>query len=201
LLTGAGIRTLGDLQRADVDGLRAVIGDWAAGLQGRSRGIDESVVAERGRPKSVSRETTFMQDQTDPERLRGAIEHFADRVASSLRHERLAARTVDVKLRITGFLTYTAGETLDHPTQDQRIIAETGQRLLKKLRRRHPQPVRLIGLGVSNLQEAADQLSLFTKDAERHVRLAAALDSVRDRFGFDALRPATHLRSLHPHDD
>jgi hypothetical protein len=66
--------------------------------------------------------------------------------------------------------------------------------------------VRLLGVGVSNLLEASDQLSLFAADADRHLRLASAVDSVRDRFGFDALMTGTALdlddarvvrRSLH----
>lgn len=187
LLNRSGLKTLGDLQQAPIDRLRALFGDLAVGLQQRALGIDESRVAPRGRAKSISRETTFQEDVTDRALIEATIEHFADRVAGSLRQANLAARTVEVKLRIVGFETYSASETLDHPTQDTRTITITARAALARLVRAHPEPVRLVGVGVSSLGEPADQLSLFAADAAQSLRLTGAVDAVRNRFGFDAI--------------
>ncbi|MCA9134221.1 MAG: hypothetical protein KDA45_13730, partial [Planctomycetales bacterium] len=58
--------------------------------------------------------------------------------------------------------------------------------------------VRLLGLGLSNLEEVGPQQLLLFDDAERpHAAMSAldtALDSIRQQFGSAALRRATLVR-------
>lgn len=53
--------------------------------------------------------------------------------------------------------------------------------------------MRLIGVGVSGLQEPIQQLGLWETADERGQRLQEALDEVRERFGSDALQRASDL--------
>ena len=51
-----------------------------------------------------------------------------------------------------------------------------------------PEPVRLLGVGVTNLVSAdAAQLPLFDEGRERRERLNQALDEIADRFGGEAV--------------
>ena len=139
--------------------------------------------------KSVSREVTFHQDVTDPQSLRRTLRRHSERVASDLRRAGRRARTVTLKLRWSDFTTLTRSRTLEQPLQTAAALTDVGRELLDELLRREGmRPVRLIGLGASNLVEDAVQLGFEDIDSERGAglrdrRLDRALDDIRERFG------------------
>jgi DNA polymerase-4 len=55
-----------------------------------------------------------------------------------------------------------------------------------------PEPVRLVGVSVSNLRKDAVQLSLFA-DERRKARVTRALDEVNNKFGEFTMFPAAVL--------
>ncbi|MCK5434814.1 MAG: DNA polymerase IV, partial [Dehalococcoidales bacterium] len=59
--------------------------------------------------------------------------------------------------------------------------------LLKKALMAEKQPVRLIGIGVSNLTEAEKQLSMLDPSAQRLEQLNRAIDRIRQKYGFTAI--------------
>ncbi len=185
-LDSLGIHTLGALQRADPAALAAALGPGARSLPGRAAGQDPSPVQARARPRSISRETTFEEDVTNGAWLQSVVELLADQVAMTMRQQGLAARTVDVKYRVAGFRTYTMQQALGQPQASSRVVADTAVALLRRLRDAHPEPVRLIGTGVTGLQEQATQLDLFAPDSAA-MRLDQTLDELRERFGFGAV--------------
>jgi DNA polymerase-4 len=80
---------------------------------------------------------------------------------------------------------------MDEPSDDGGVIAAEAQQLLA--REKLAQPVRLLGVGVTNLDSAAAiQLALFGPDREgqRRSRLNRALDEIADRFGSRAVTRA-----------
>jgi DNA polymerase IV len=85
--------------------------------------------------------------------LRACLKEQAEDVASSLAKHRLAARTVQVKVRYGDFTSLTRQISMEEPLTDAREIYRLGCWLLgrEKLVNR---PLRLIGLGVSGLVEA-----------------------------------------------
>jgi DNA polymerase-4 len=90
-----------------------------------------------------------------------------------------------------GYPQLTRRTTLDEPTDDGAVIAAEAQRLLA--REKLEQPVRLLGVGATNLASAAaSQLALFGPDPERQRRsqLNRALDQITDRFGPKAVTRA-----------
>lgn len=152
-LAEMGIHTCGQLATAELNRLRDHFGRQAESLQRRARGEDRrEVEARRGRAKSISQEWTFSQDINDPRQLEAQLEKMANQVSSSLKKRNLVAFTVKVKFRWADFTTFTRQKTLEIGTDDGQTIAQVAIAIWK---RHWPegQPMRLIGVGVSKLEE------------------------------------------------
>jgi DNA polymerase-4 len=197
-LNGLGITTLGQLAALPIDVVRRRLGEHAgASLRQRAQGVDDSEVVVPGRPKSVSREETFFQDVSDRAVLAERMRHLAADVGRRLRHGDWRGRTITVKLRYSDFTTLSRQVSLPGATDADVLIARTGMSLLDATWTGHP--VRLLGVGVSSLEDAS-QLDLFDAPAlERDEKLDRVLDQLRTRFGDDAVRrgaTAARLRDM-----
>ena len=192
-LEAQGIRTIGDLQRADAERLAHVFHDQAASMIERAQGIDDSLVRGDREVKSISEETTFARDIRDAETLRKTLLHLSDRVAARLRSNGLHARTVHVKLRWQDFSTVTRQSTLAEPTQLGDEIFAAAEKLWLLAWQRGVY-VRLIGVGVSGLTEGI-QMSMFDDDGRAgKLNLARALDTLRAQYGADVVKRASLAR-------
>ena len=147
----------------------------------------------RRRAKSVSREVTFGDDVLDVATLRRSLRRHAESVGGDLRREGRRARTVTLKLRWSDFSTLVRSRTVDRPLLTTAALVAAGNALLAEvLRREGMRPVRLIGLGASNLVDDAvqlgfDELAAGARGVLRDERLDRALDTIRGRFGKDAV--------------
>ena len=158
-LSRAGIRTVGDLQDHPGD-LRALVGSWGAELKRFAFGDDDRPLELGDEVKSISSENTFLRDTDDRPTLRACLKEQAEDVARSLAKRRLAARTVQVKLRYGDFTSLTRQISMEEPLTDAKEIYRLGCWLLARERLVN-RPLRLLGLGVSGLVEAqASQLRL-----------------------------------------
>ena len=158
-LQRAGIRTVGDLQDYPGD-LRALVGSWGPELKRFAFGEDNRPLELGDEVKSISSENTFLRDTDDRPTLRACLQEQAEDVAHWLAKRRLAAHTVQVKLRYGDFTTLTRQISVEEPIADAKEIYRLGCWLLarEKLVNR---PLRLIGLGVSGLTDATSgQLQL-----------------------------------------
>ena len=75
--------------------------------------------------KSISKETTFSQDVEDHSQLHDTLLKLAAEVARTARRESLAGSVVTLKIRYTGFETFTRQTTLAEPTDDERVLLTT----------------------------------------------------------------------------
>ena len=184
------MRTIGDAAELDRRWLERRFGKAGLLLADRSRGVDPSPVGD-GRPgaRSISREVTFGEDVNDLEELRRTLRAHAERVGADLRRQDRRARTVTLKLRWSDFTTLTRSRTVAQPVQLTDELAGVGVALLDELlARERMRPVRLIGLGASNLVEDAVQLGFDDDEAVRAAGVDQALDTIRDRYGRDAVK-------------
>ncbi|MCJ7736260.1 MAG: hypothetical protein MUQ10_02960 [Anaerolineae bacterium] len=94
-----------------------------------------------------------------------------------------------MKLHWSDFTTLTRQVTLPESTDQDSVICEAAQKLLMD-NWRPGRPVRLIGVGAGNLAEPAAQLHLWDTSNEKGQKLQQTLDSLRDRFGRDAVQRA-----------
>ncbi len=163
-LARAGLATIGDLAALGDDALRGLVpGRFGEDLRRRARGVDPRPVAATPAERiSVSAETTFERDVSDPAHLDSAGRDLAGRVAEALRRRGRAGRTITVKLRYSDFQTITRGLTVAAAVNDTDAIWETASALLARALRERPGALRLLGVGVSGLRPDR-QLSLFDR--------------------------------------
>jgi DNA polymerase-4 len=189
----AGIRSCGDLRRADDAALWRAFGKHGKTMRDRASGIDDRPVSPDREEKSISAEQTYAADIQGRERLMVELLRLADRTASRLRAQDLAAGTVTVKIRRGDFTTFTRQRALGSPTQDGGVVSAAAKSLLEKWLVTQPDAaVRLLGVGVSSLQ-TLPQGDLFAGGTARGSRLDGAIDGIRDRFGADMLTRASLL--------
>jgi DNA polymerase-4 len=189
-----GIRTLGDLNRANPAQLRPIFGRYTERVQQRAAGIDDRPVVPDRDEKQISAEETFETDIADPAALQAEIVRLADRACARLRSQQLLAGCVTVKIRRKDFTTYTRQRHIEPPTQETRVVTAVALELLHAWRSTQPRAaLRLLGVGVSDLKPAV-QMDLFTAaESDRNRQLDAAVDRIRERFGRLALKPASSL--------
>jgi len=191
-LQDLGIRTIGDLQQFPVDELRRRLGNVAEHLHSLALGNDDREVETDEETKSISSENTFDQDTGDIGQIKRCLLEQAEEVGERLRREKLAARTVQLKLRYADFKTLTRRKTLPKPTQDGMIMYQVAERLLEA-EGIHGKRIRLIGVGGTNLVRPEVQGDLFDRKDEKRSQLAKAVDDLRAKLGPDAVKRGTSL--------
>ena len=190
----AGIRTFGDARVASDEVLWRAFGKHGHAMRDRAGGLDDRPVEPDREEKSISAEETFDTDIRAATELRTQLVHLADRTASRLRAQKLLAGRVSVKIRRGDFTTYTRQRSLKPPTQDTAIVSAAAEALLRAWLASQPRAaVRLLGVGVSDLQSLG-QSDLFSEPLpDAGSRLDSAVDGIRDRFGNGLLTRASLL--------
>ncbi len=193
-LTQWGIDTIGQLARAPDTLLRELMGSWGPEAARLARGQDLREVEPYREAKSYGEENTFAEDVSDPARLAAACRAHAEAVARRLRRDRIRGRRVTLKLKLARRLgggrypLLSRSLTLPVATDDGRLIAHTGTKLLARAELQ--EPVRLLGIALSLLEPSdAEQLALLPSEGEdpRRRCLNQVVDAVQDRFGRQAL--------------
>jgi DNA polymerase-4 len=154
-LKKVGIATVGDLQDYAGD-LSALVGSFGPKLKQFAFGEDDRPLELGEEIKSISGEETFLKDTDDRKILRTCLKEQAADISARLKHKRLGAHTVQVKVRYTDFTTLTRQISLEEPITEAADVYRLGCFLLgrEKLVSR---PLRLLGLGVSSLREPSTQ--------------------------------------------
>lgn len=180
------IHKIGDLwslPRATLHSLFGLNGDE---LYLQSRGIDSRPVTSVSVPKSVSRETTFLEDLWDRRLLLAHLAYLCDRLTLPLRQGGLFAHIIEVKVRYSDFKTEARRRLLLTPLQEMEKIYRVAHDLFLQLFSSSRLSLRLVGVKASDLVRSRP-LSLFEPYSEREERLGLAVDQVREKYGFGSL--------------
>ena len=194
-LEQAGIRTIADLLRWDRTDLVARFGSMGDRLWHLARGLDTRRVNRDERLKSISKETTFFEDTSDPDLLDGHIWRLSEQVADRAKAKRLSGRTVTLKLKKGDFQLVTRRHALTDPTQLTDRIYRAARDLFDHAGT--PGPFRLIGVGISDLapEDQADLSGdLLDPQATRRAAAERATDAIRAKFGAEAIIKGRALR-------
>jgi DNA polymerase-4 len=178
----------------------------AYGLVALARGEDDRPVVPDQVSKSVGHEETFAEDVADKRILEQRLRRQAVAVSGALHDAGRRGRTVSVKAKDTAFKIRTRSQTLRLAIDDHVAIFEVARALLDE----HDvsEGIRLLGLSVSNLEDAAEpiQLLLDVGDDElpeakaeqlqqERAALEEAIDEIRARFGRHVLGAASSLET------
>jgi len=193
MLDSLGINTIGELSIMPLSALKSHFGASGEVLHRWANGIDDRKIELPAEAKSISRETTFDKDSRDRSLLRATMRYLGERVGADLRGRGRRARCVTLKWRYADFTTVTRSQTLPQTTDSDQAIFDTGVKLMNQELLLGKQPVRLIGIGVSNLVEAGGQAGLLDSSVQRREKLDKTIDRIRQKYGFTAIQTGRTL--------
>jgi len=182
-LSKFGIRTCGELARFPVHILRKTFGVTGDKLHYMALGVDDSPVVpseEAEEVKTVGHSTTLDHDLTEREDILRYLLQLSEMVGRRARKYQVTGKTVTLTVRYTDFTTFGKQSTLPSHTNNSDEIYSSAVKLFDTLVLE--QPVRLLGVRISNLRYHNQQLALFPEERKK-AALANAMDNVNNRFG------------------
>ncbi len=178
-----GIRTCGELGRYDAGLLEKKFGVVGRRLHQMGRGIDDSPVIpeeEAAEVKSVGHSTTLKKDLTERDDILRVLLQLAEMVGRRARRHGVAGKTVHLTVRYADFTTFEKQEIQPAPLNNSKEIYRAAVQILDSLEL--AQAVRLLGIRLSSLRPAGEQLPLFTEE-QTSLKVTEAMDKVNNRHG------------------
>lgn len=191
-LRGVGVSTIGGLASLHLPLVKHLLGIPGVVLWQWARGWDNSPVELPGKAKSISRTTTFSRDTLEHSFLLAMLHYLSEKVGTELRLQGKRARVVSLKLRYSDFETVTRQCRLPQTTAADSVIFDTAVELMDRQLAQRMKLVRLLGVGVSDL-EACKQLPLLPDPRCKWETLDRVLDRLRQRYGFTIVQRGATL--------
>ena len=194
-LDKAGIRVFKDLLRWDRRDLSVRFGSLGDRLWHLARGQDRRRVTANAAIKSISNETTFSEDTSNPNILDGHIWRLAEKVSDRAKARDLAGSVVTLKLKRADHSLLSRRLSLREPTQIADRIYRTARNLFDQTS--HAGSYRLIGVGISNLvSETNSHLTgdLLDPNEQNRAKAERATDQIRAKFGSGSIVKGRSLR-------
>ena len=195
-LSQFGVETIGQLATCKPELLEQLMGKAGLQLYRYANGLDDAPVRpqhEQEPVKSVGNSTTFPENLTRWEQVRGGLQMLCDSVAARLRQQGLYCGGVAVGVRDAQFRTVSRQMRLPGPTHLMRDIYGAALELTGRIWKA-PNPVRLLSVTALYITDSADsyqQLDLLAGDAtardRRQEQLESAMDAIRGKYGRDAI--------------
>lgn len=195
-LSQFGVETIGQLAACKPELLEQLMGKAGLQLYRYANGLDDAPVRpqhEQEPVKSVGNSTTFPENLTRWEQVRGGLQMLCDSVAARLRQQGLYCGGVAVGVRDAQFRTVSRQMRLPGPTHLMRDIYGAALELTDRIWKA-PNPVRLLSVTALYITDSADsyqQLDLLAGDAtardRRQEQLESAMDAIRGKYGRDAI--------------
>jgi DNA polymerase-4 len=185
-LRAIGVLTIGQLRKCETEMLRSVLGNRTGHFKRLARGEDEREVSAEREDRSISHEITFDEDVLEPRELHAELQRQAEAVMRRVRKQHISARTIHVKIRDHRFRSVTRSRSLRVATSSTRACYQVAKGLFESWLQSHANvPVRLIGVGVSGLEDRAVEAGQIDR----------ALDKISARYGDEIITRGLALES------
>jgi DNA polymerase-4 len=178
------IYTCGELGRCEEARLTRKFGIIGRRLKQMGQGIDDGPVVPFGEEdavKSVGHSSTLERDIDDPVEIRRFLLQLSEMVGSRARRYNVAGKTISLYVRYADFFSsWGKQSTIKRHTNLTDEIYRTALGILGTVDLE--QPVRLLGVSLSNLQHEVEQLPLFVEDRKK-LEATKAMDEVNRKYG------------------
>lgn len=185
-LNRAGIRTIGDLAKMDMEFLTHIVGEKAAQyMHDSANGVDESPVSEeREEAKGYSMSTTVEENVVTYERGYQILLKLCDQVAARMRRDDVKAYCIAVTIRDNDFHNQSHQRHLNDSTDITAEIFDVAKELFEVVWDGKT-PLRLLRVALTNIDRSKEeQVTLFAdENRERQKKMDRAMDQIRDKFG------------------
>jgi DNA polymerase-4 len=180
-----GIKTVRDLQNCSLQELHSILGNSADHFYSMAMGQGPGIIESDEDRKSISRELTFSEDQTETHVLEQELFGLVEDVCFTARKKSMKGRTITLKLRYADFTTITRSRTIEATFDDAQVFTVARTLLIQNMKK--TASVRLIGVRLSNFIGIEEgELDLF-REPEKKTKVLQALDSIRIKYGDDII--------------
>lgn len=186
------IKTIGDLANTNMTTLKRYFKNQALFLHNYANGIDTAKVTPRSsKSESISTTQTLPYDYTDAAKLKEILFLQAEEIGRSLRLQKQYAETLAIIYKNNLFENYTRQAKFAKVTNTTKNIYDLAVTLLDSTWK--GDPIRLIGLRVSNFKNSRDsQISIFDKvENKDDDTFQELLDTINNKFGNNSVMPAS----------
>ena len=186
------VRLVREVQALSLSHLTGAFGREGALLWSQARGVDPSPVrAPESRPRVIAEET-LGQETNDSRALAAHTARLACEVSAGLRARRERARGLTLAVEYADGQDDGAQRTFAEPLGGSAAIAVEALRLLERAVKRRVR-VRRLRLSAWGATSGGEQLTLWADRPLHPTALESVIDRARDRFGAEALVPATWM--------
>ncbi len=155
-----GIKVIGDIINTPLAKMVELFGKHGEHVWNIANGKEDTEVKEfRGFRKSISKERTFHQDTYDFKEVLSKLEEINSRIHKFILKKNIFYRTITLKIRFEGFLTYTRSKSLPFHIQDKNKVLEIILDLYKEFSNLNKK-VRLVGIKLSNLEKNSKNVQI-----------------------------------------
>ncbi len=185
-LNEKGIYIISDITNMPKDFFSTVYGKSGNELWEKANGNGIEYLSPSREQKSISHETTFLEDVSSTHYLEETLFGLSAKIAQSLKDMNLYASNIALKLRYSDFQTLIKSKSI-RMTDDPIIIFNTSARLLKISYTRRV-PIRLIGIKLTKFIIAAEQQFLFDDIQIKRGKALDAINLIRLKYGYKSIR-------------
>lgn len=187
VLNDRGIRMIGDLLTKTDQELATLFGAGWREMLSRAKGEDDSRVdPEPGDAKSYSQQETFGTNVGEFAEIERIAKRMLDELMRKVRADGKRVRTVTVKVRYPNFEQVSASHSLTQSSNlETPFYAWVGLLLEQAWKKR--QPLRLVSLKLSGIDDTPEQLEIFGDADEKRKRLAATVDALKAQRGEEVI--------------
>lgn len=200
-LAGLGIHTIGELANTDKELLQYQLKKHGEIIWNFANGYDTSLVeTQPADNKGYGNSTTVAFDVSDASTAKLVLLSLAETVAARLRKHQVKAEVVSVGLRTYDLHHVSHQMVLPAATNITAELHQAACTLFDELW--DGTPLRQLGIQTSHLREedVGRQMSLFDNtDYERLEKLDKAVDTIRERFGNDAIKRGSFVEQTIDH--
>jgi DNA polymerase-4 len=204
-LAGAGVTTIGQLAQRSPKSVERLLGH-AIGqkLSALAWNRDPRKIQTRQRAHSAGAQSALGRRPAVEHVFRPVLLHLAERIAGRLRAKARPCRTVTVRVRFSDLRSVTRSLTLPAPISATAALLEIAVELVRGVLAEHREEkmISLLAISASNLGDSILQLELpfgladdgrrpGTRKGMARWRADRAVDAIRDRFGWEAVRYAS----------
>jgi len=190
-----GIVTVGDVAALDERVLIDLLGRGVGRqLHALAHNRDPRRVRSGVRRRSIGAQRAIGRGPHTLRDIDASLVGLVDRVCRRLRRAQRRARTVVLRLRFDDYTRATRSRTLAESTSDTVPLLATARGLLVEARPLIArQGITLVGVALTNLEDAGPRQLVLPLDGRDETALDAAVDDVRERFGTAAITRAVLL--------
>lgn len=194
-LHALGIHTIGDIAASDLNVLKSHLKSHGEVIYNFANGIDMTLEDRTASvQKGYGNSTTIPYDIKEAEDAYHTIMSLCESVCKRLRKDEVQAVVLSVELKDNNFLVHRHQRTLLSPTNVTNECYHIACELFDELW--DGSPIRLIGVSANKVTDAGQrQMNLFDMGSHEKLKnLDDALDSIRERFGSDAVQRGSFLK-------